>query len=207
MSAPKLALTWALVVEGRYDAARLANLVDGTILTTDGFAIFKDKQRQALFKRVAAAQGLIILTDPDAAGFRIRRFVADIAGPAHVLHAYVPALPGKERRKPEPGKEGLLGVEGVPDEALLQALQTALSATPAAPGGVGEHTPITYTDLYEWGLSGTPDARERRYAFLQALGLPPRLSKKALLQVLNALYTRAALAAQLAPKGTPPAKL
>lgn len=197
MSAPKLALGRALVVEGRYDAARLANLVEGTILTTDGFAIFKDKQMQALFKRVAAAQGLVVLTDPDAAGFRIRRFVADIAGPAHVLHAYVPALPGKERRKPEPGKEGLLGVEGVPDEALLQALQTALSGAPAAPGGAGERTPITYTDLYDWGLSGQADSAARRRAFLQTLGLPPRLSKKALLQVLNTLYTRETLAAQL----------
>lgn len=197
MSAPRLALTRALVVEGRYDAARLANLVEGTILTTDGFAIFKDKQMQALFKRVAAAQGLVILTDPDAAGFRIRRFVADIAGPVHVLHAYVPALPGKERRKPAPGKEGLLGVEGVPDEALLGALQTALAAGPAARARAGERVPITYTDLYDWGLSGTADSAARRRAFLQKLGLPPRLSKKALLQVLNTLYTRETLAAQL----------
>ncbi len=197
MSAPqKLALRRALVVEGRYDAARLANLVDAAILTTDGFAIFKDKQMQALFRRVAAAQGLLILTDPDAAGFRIRHFVAQLAGAENVRHAYVPALPGKERRKPEPGREGLLGVEGVPDELLLQALQNALQGE-SAPPAAAQRAPITYTDLYEWGLSGTPDARARRYAFLRALGLPPRLGKKALLQVLNTLYTRASLAAQL----------
>ncbi len=196
--AQKLALTRALVVEGRYDAARLANLVDGTILTTDGFAIFKDKAMQSLFRRVGAAQGLLILTDPDAAGFRIRRFVADIAGPQRVLHAYAPAVPGKERRKEQPGREGLLGVEGIPDEALLQALRTALAAEPQAQRTAGE--PITYTDLYDWGLSGTADSAARRRAFLQGLGLPPRLSKQALLQVLNTLYTRESLAAQLGAK-------
>lgn len=202
----KLPLARALVVEGRYDAARLANLVEGTILTTDGFGIFKDREQQALFRRIAAAQGLLILTDPDAAGFRIRRFIADLAGPERVLHAYVPALPGKERRKAEPGREGLLGVEGVPDDLLLKALRDALRGESAARGSETRE-PITYADLYEWGLSGTADARARRADFLRTLGLPPRLSKKALLQVLNALYTRAALAAQLAPKDTPPAKL
>ena len=122
----KLTLTQALVVEGRYDASRLANLVEGTILTTDGFAIFKDRQMQALFKRIARAQGLILLTDSDAAGFRIRHFVADLVGQEHVLHAFVPAIAGKEPRKAAPGKEGLLGVEGVPDAVILEAIQTAL---------------------------------------------------------------------------------
>lgn len=201
----KLRLARALVVEGRYDAARLSNLVEGTVLTTDGFAVFKDKEMQALLRRAAAAQGLLILTDPDAAGFRIRRFVAQLAGPERVLHAYVPALPGKERRKAEPGKEGLLGVEGVPDEALLKALRDALVAeAPAEEKAAGQA--ITYTDLYEWGLSGTPDARERRYAFLRALGLPPRLSKKALLQMLNTLYTKETLAAQIERQNKPPAE-
>ena len=104
----------ALLVEGKYDAARLANIVDGTILTTDGFRVFRDAALQKLLKRIAAAQGLIILTDSDAAGFKIRHFVTGLVGAEHVLQAYVPALPGKEARKAEPGKEGLLGVEGVP---------------------------------------------------------------------------------------------
>lgn len=193
----KLTLTRALVVEGRYDAIRLANLVDGTILTTDGFAVFKEKERQALFKRIAAAQGLILLTDPDAAGFKIRHFIADLVGASNVLHAYVPALYGKERRKAEPGKEGLLGVEGVPDDALLRALQTALAGEHPHENRPDGSRPITYTDLYDWGLSGTADSRQRRYAFLRSLGLPPRLSKKALLQVLNTLYTFETLDTQI----------
>ena len=196
MNQNKLNLTQALVVEGKYDAARLANLVDATILTTDGFAIFKDKTMQALFKRIAAAQGMILLTDSDAAGFKIRHYITGRVGPQNVLQAYIPAVPGKEPRKPEPGKEGLLGVEGVDDALILQGLHTALAAAPLQ--AQQQNTdPITYTDLYEWGLSGSANASERRRTFLRILGLPPRLSKKEIIQVLNTLYTRDALQAQL----------
>ena len=187
MNQNKLNLTQALVVEGKYDAARLANLVDATILTTDGFAIFKDKTMQALFKRIAAAQGMILLTDSDAAGFKIRHYITGLVGPQNVLQAYIPAVPGKE---------GLLGVEGVDDALILQGLHTALAAAPLQ--AQQQNTdPITYTDLYEWGLSGSANASERRRTFLRILGLPPRLSKKEIIQVLNTLYTRAALQVQL----------
>ena len=195
----KLGISRALVVEGRYDAARLANLVEGTILTTDGFAIFRDRACQELFRRTARAQGLVILTDSDAAGFRIRHFVADLVGAAYVCHAFIPALPGKEPRKAQPGREGLLGVEGVPDTQIVKALQTALASAPewAAPPPA---RPITYTDLYEWGLSGGAYSAEKRRAFLCKLGLPSRLSKRELVQVLNTLYTYEALLAELQPK-------
>lgn len=181
-------LRQALVVEGKYDAARLANLVEGTILTTDGFAVFKDKAMQNLLKRTAAAQGLVILTDSDDAGFRIRHFVTGLVGPERVLQAYVPALPGKEPRKARPGKEGLLGVEGVPDALILQGLEAALASAPEQPSAANAR-PITYYDLYEWGISGGPRSAEKRRTLLRRLGLPPRLSKKALLQILNTLYT------------------
>ena len=189
MNQNKLNLTQALVVEGKYDAARLANLVDATILTTDGFAIFKDKTMQALFKRIAAAQGMILLTDSDAAGFKIRHYITGLVGPQNVLQAYIPAVPGKEPRKPEPGKEGLLGVEGVDDAIVLQALRDALGAEAGAAAARPEGRQITYTDLYEWGLSGRPGSAERKAKLLNALGLPPRLSKKELVEALNRLYT------------------
>lgn len=196
MREARLVLQQAVVVEGRYDAARLTNLVDAVILTTDGFAVFKDKSMQRLLKRMAAAQGLILLTDSDAAGFRIRHFVTGLVGAERVLQAYVPAISGKEPRKAVPGREGLLGVEGVEDALILQGLRTALASAPALRGQERQE-PITYTDLYEWGLSGTANAAQRRRAFLSRLGLPPHLSKKELVQVLNTLYTRAALRAQL----------
>ena len=179
-----LKLEQALLVEGKYDAARLSNIVDGTILTTDGFRVFKDGALQRLLKRIAAAQGLIILTDSDAAGFKIRHFVTGLVGAEHVLQAYVPAIAGKESRKAEPGKEGLLGVEGVSDDLIVQQKTT-------------QSRSITYTDLYDWGISGTANSAENRRVFLRRLGLPPRLSKKELLQVLNTLYTYDALNAEI----------
>ena len=178
-----------LVVEGKYDAARLARLTDAMILLTDGFAIFSDKKRQRLLKELAVKNGLLLLTDSDKAGFQIRTYITNLVGAEHVAQAYVPALPGKERRKALPGKEGLLGVEGVPDELVRQSLLDALGpeADQTAPPAAGR--PITYSDLYDWGLSGTAGAAERKYRLLAALGLPPRLSKKEMLEVFNRLYT------------------
>ena len=192
-----LKLEQALLVEGKYDAARLANIVDGTILTTDGFRVFKDGALQKMLKRIAAAQGLIILTDSDAAGFKIRHFVTGLVGAENVLQAYVPAIHGKEARKAEPGKEGLLGVEGVNDELILQGLTTALESRTTCQKQTTQSRPITYTDLYDWGISGTANSAENRRVLLRCLGLPPRLSKKELLQVLNTLYTYDALNAEI----------
>lgn len=194
-----LKLKEVLLVEGKYDAARLHNLVEGTVLTTDGFRVMKDRALQTMLKRLGRAQGLIILTDSDAAGFKIRHFVTGLVGAEYVLQAYVPAIPGKESRKETPGKEGLLGVEGVSDEIILQSLQDALKIRPSSVA-VTDTVPqaITYTDLYEWGISGTANSAERRRILLRQLGLPPRLSKKELLQVLSTLYTRESLAQQIA---------
>lgn len=194
-----LKLKEVLLVEGKYDAARLHNLVEGTVLTTDGFRVMKDRALQTMLKRLGRAQGLIILTDSDAAGFKIRHFVTGLVGAEYVLQAYVPAIPGKESRKETPGKEGLLGVEGVSDEIILQSLQDALKSRPSS-AAVTDTVPqaITYTDLYEWGISGTANSAERRRILLRQLGLPPRLSKKELLQVLSTLYTRESLAQQIA---------
>ena len=178
-----------LIVEGKYDAARLSHLTDAMILLTDGFAIYKDRKRQQLFKALAKTNGLILLTDSDAAGFRIRTYITNLVGEKNVVQAYVPAIHGKEKRKPQPGKEGLLGVEGVDDAIILQILKDALgeevSGEPVRPEG----RQITYTDLYDWGLSGTAGSAERKAALLNRLGLPPRLSKKELVEALNRLYS------------------
>ena len=112
-----------LIVEGKYDAVRLAHLTDAMILLTDGFGIYKDKQRQQLFRALAQKNGLILLTDSDAAGFRIRNYITNMVGAQNVVQAYVPAIHGKEKRKAQPGKEGLLGVEGVDDALVRQALR------------------------------------------------------------------------------------
>ena len=195
----KIKLDRAVVVEGRYDAAKLSGIVDGTILVTDGFGIYTDKAKQTLLKTLARKCGLLLLTDSDAAGFRIRNYITNLVGAEYVVQAYVPAVPGKERRKAAPGKEGLLGVEGIDDATIHQMLQNAMNgATDCMPEKqAGER--ITYTDLYEWGLSGTQGSSERRFRILKKLDLPPRLSKKALLDVLNTLYSRQQLDDLLRP--------
>ncbi len=181
----KLRIQQAIVVEGRYDAAKLADIVDAPILTTNGFAIFKDKEQQQLFKHLAQTQGLILLTDADAAGFKIRKFLTDLVGQQYIRQAYIPAVEGKEKRKAQPSKEGTLGVEGIPVEVIRNALlQAGANMRPNRQGRA-----ITYTDLYEWGLSGTSDSADTRRNLLKRIGLPPRLSKKALCQVLNMMYT------------------
>ena len=182
-----------ILVEGKYDAAKLADLVDALILPVGGFAVFTQDETKALIRKLGAQRGLIVLTDSDAAGFRIRAYLNKLAQGLPVANAYVPAVPGRERRKKAPSKEGLLGVEGVPADEILRALETA-GAT-ARPRRQGRE--ITYADLYELGVSGTPDSARRRRDLLQALGLPPRLSKKAMREVLNTLYTYEELAQRL----------
>ena len=189
MTAP-LKIREAVVVEGRYDKSALAGVVDTLILDTSGFGVFKDGERLALLRKLAFKRGLIVLTDPDGAGFVIRNYLKGTIPKEQLKHAYVPDVYGKERRKRAPGKEGKLGVEGMPPEvlrdAILRAGATVLDAD-AAPRAQGNLTPA---DLFALGLSGTPDAAERRAALLKRLELPQHMSAKALLAALNALYTR-----------------
>lgn len=181
----RLRLREVVIVEGKYDKAALEGLIDGLILTTDGYSIFTDTEKKELIRQLGARRGLLILTDSDAAGFSIRSYVEKIAGDCVVKHAYIPAVPGKESRKRTPSSEGTLGVEGLPPDTLRMALERANVA--AAPEKQGER--ITYTHLYEAGLSGTAGSAEKRHRLLAKLGLPGRLSKRALRDVLNSLYT------------------
>lgn len=179
----------AIVVEGRYDKNTLSQLVDTVILETSGFAIFQDAERLVLLRRLAQARGLIVLTDSDGAGFVIRNYLKGAIDPALVKHAYIPDRYGKERRKRRPGKEGKLGVEGMPPQVLEQTLRQA-GATFL--DEAGETPPprraITKADLYAAGLSGGEGSAQRRRELLKALDLPEHLSPNALLVVLNALY-------------------
>ena len=191
----------AIVVEGRYDKNTLSQLVDTVILETSGFGIFKDKERLALFRRLAEERGLIILTDPDGAGFVIRNFLKGSIPLDRVKHAYVPDILGKERRKRTPGKEGKLGVEGMRPQQLEQALRRAgATFLDEAADGAMSRRPITKADLFTLGLSGGPGASEKRRALLQKLALPEHLSPNAMLEVLNALCSYEELAVALETK-------
>ena len=179
----------AIVVEGKYDQNTLSQLVDATIFQTRGFGVMRDKALLELLRKAARTTGLIIFTDSDGAGFVIRNFLKGALPKEGVLHAYIPDIPGKEKRKRAPGKEGLLGVEGMTKEILLSALENA----GADLGGEAEKRPgdtITKFDLYTAGLSGKPDSASKRAAFLEKLRFPAHMSANALLDALNLLYTR-----------------
>ncbi len=182
-----LDLQQAIVVEGRYDSAKLRQLVNAPVFETSGFGIMNDKKLLSLLRRVAEKRGLIILTDPDGAGFVIRNFLRGALPADRVLHAYVPDIYGKERRKAKPGKEGKLGVEGMDEQTILRALQNAGAS--AARGGT-RRKQITKYDLYTCGLTGTAGSRDARRQLLRELDLPEHMSTNALLQVLNVLYER-----------------
>lgn len=179
----------AIVVEGKYDQNTLLQLVDATIFQTRGFGVMHDKALLGLLRKAARTTGLIIFTDSDGAGFVIRNFLKGALPKEGVLHAYIPDIPGKEKRKRAPGKEGVLGVEGMTKEILLSALENA----GADLGGEAEKRPgdtITKFDLYTAGLSGKPDSASKRAAFLEKLRFPAHMSANALLDALNLLYTR-----------------
>lgn len=178
----------AVIVEGRYDKIKLSSIIDALIIETDGFGIFKDKEKHRLIRRLADERGILILTDSDSAGFKIRNFLGGSLPSDKVFHAYIPDIFGKERRKSEPSKEGKLGVEGVPTEVITEALKKA-GIEFEAEEAKGERRLITNVDLFEAGFSGTADCKERKEKLLRYLSLPTRLSTKSLVRVLNTFMT------------------
>ena len=189
----------AIVVEGRYDKNTLSQVVAAPSLETAGFGIFKDRPQMALLRRVAEKRGLIVFTDSDGAGFVIRNYIKSAIPGKYLKHAYIPDIPGKERRKSAPGREGKLGVEGMTPEVILAALRNAGAIVE------GEETTstggITKQDLIALGLSGGSNAGEKRKALLKKLNLPEHMSANAMLQALNLLYTREELEQMLNESG------
>ena len=179
-----------IVVEGRYDKNALSQVVDAVILETSGFGIFNDRQRQKLLRTMAEKRGLIVLTDPDGAGFMIRNFIKSCIEPALVKQAYVPDIHGKERRKAAPSKEGKLGVEGMRPQILLTALEQAGATFEDEEPSNNHNASITKADLYAKGLSGKNGSSQARKELLQQLELPERLTADGLLDVLNAVMSR-----------------
>ncbi len=181
-----------IVVEGKYDKIALGNVVDATIVTTEGFGIFRDRDKQAMLRRLADKRGIIVLTDADGAGFLIRSKLSGIIKPDKIKHAYIPDIDGKERRKDKPSKEGTLGVEGMSPEVLLHALISA-GATVEDGDEIRYSSEITKADLFILGLSGGNNSSIKRKALQKELLLPEKLSANALLSVLNIITTKAEL--------------
>ena len=186
MNPRKIALNQAVIVEGKYDKIRLESMIDALILPTDGFAIFKDKEMRLLIRNLANTCGIVVATDSDAAGFRIRTCIKEIAREGQVLHVYIPDILGKEKRKPVPGAEGKLGVEAMDTKSLILAFENAgITRGESKPG-----SRITKQDLYEAGLSGGNDSRRLRNLLTRQLNLPSRLSASSLPEVLSCIMSR-----------------
>ena len=186
----------AIVVEGRYDKNTLSQIVDATILETKGFGLFKDKQQLALLRQIAQKRGLIVFTDSDGAGFVIRNHIKSAIQGKYLKHAYIPDIPGKERRKAAPGKEGKLGVEGMTPDITLDALRRAGATVEGETAQPARN--ITKQDFMALGLSGGPNSSALRLALLKKLDMPEHMSANAMLQALNLLYTLEELEDQVA---------
>lgn len=173
----------AVIVEGKYDKIKLSNFIDGVIIETDGFRIFSNNEKKALIRRLAKTNGIIIMTDSDAAGFRIRNYLRNIAADGEVINVYIPDVFGKEKRKTVPSKEGKLGVEGLSEEIIRNAMEKAGINHIVSPD-CGRKI-VTVTDLFEDGLTGSDNAKNRKYKLLAILGLPSRMSNSQLIKLIN----------------------
>lgn len=173
----------AIIVEGKYDKMRLERICSSPIFTTEGFCIFKDREKREFLRNLAKKRGLLILTDSDRAGFMIRNHIKGFVDDGDIRQAYIPEIPGKERRKKAPSKEGKLGVEGIEDSLLLEVLKKYSS-----PSSNSEK--ITKTDLYNAGLYGGIDSGAARIKLCKELSIPASISVSSLIDALNALCTK-----------------
>lgn len=184
----KMKVQEVIVVEGKYDLNKLKQMIDGIIVTTDGFGIFHNREKLNLIRRMAENRGVVILTDSDGAGFVIRNHLKSCLPKEQLKHAYIPDVAGKETRKKKASKEGKLGVEGMRPEVIKKALMSA-GATIDGQATLGGGN-LTKADLYAAGLSGTPNSADNRKKLISSLNLPEKLSPNALLDVLNAMYEK-----------------
>ncbi|WP_405353701.1 toprim domain-containing protein [Ruminococcus sp.] len=178
----------AIIVEGRYDKIKLKNLVDTTIIETNGFRVFSDKEKQSLIRRIAESRGILVFTDSDSAGFVIRNFLRGTVDKSKIKHCYIPQINGKEKRKAHSSKEGFLGVEGVSDEVIVEAIRKS-GATVIGEEEQSNREEVTKADLYRLGLTGRENSEKLRKALLKNLGMPSYLTTNAMLAAVNCLYS------------------
>lgn len=180
-------IKYPIIVEGKYDKIKICSLFDATVVVTNGFAIFNQKEKLALLRSMADKAGkIILLTDSDGGGHLIRSHVKSAIAPEKIINLYTPKTQGKEKRKKEPSREGYLGVEGIDAQVINGLLSPFCEDAP----DTDKKSPITKADLYALGLSGREDSKSRREALLISLGLPHDMSPNAMLGALNILYSR-----------------
>ncbi len=180
-----LQIEQAIIVEGKYDKIKLSSIVDAVIIVTNGFSVINDREKLDLIRFYAKNKGIIILTDSDSAGFKIRGLLKGAISNSMIINVYIPEIFGKERRKTQPSREGKLGVEGMDKKILIEAFDRAKIDTFENPGSPN----IKRMDLYELGLMGAEDSSHLRKEILEELGLPSLLSVTSMCEVLNTIMT------------------
>jgi ribonuclease M5 len=182
----KLRIPYPIIVEGKYDRLRVLCVCDATVLTTDGFGIFKKQEKLSLFRSLGEKTPVIVLTDSDGAGKLIRSHLTTAIRPERLIQLYIPRIEGKEKRKARPSAEGTLGVEGMEQQLLYDLL------SPFEDGEAEQRiavNPLSKTDFYIDGLTGASDSASRRDALAVSLGLPPKMTSNALLAALKILLS------------------
>ena len=197
----RIKLKETVIVEGRYDRIRLSELIERPMIETGGFRVFKDKEKQELIRAVAKRRGILVMTDVDSAGFVIRNFLRGIVPQDQILHAYIPTIKGKEKRKQEASKEGILGVEGISRDALIESIRNSGAHIVSVGEGLAPpdytdteakivQSEITKSDFFDYGLTGCANAAAHREEVLSSLGLPTYLTTNAMISALNCLFTK-----------------
>ena len=171
-----------IIVEGKYDKIKLKNFIDGVIIETNGFRIFKDKKKQQMIKELSKTKDILVVTDSDSAGFMIRNFLKSIIPTEKIKNVYMPEILGKEKRKTQQSKEGLLGVEGISDDIIIKCLEKYL--TVKEPDNLPK---ITKAILFADGFSGFNNSKTKREILLKKLDLPKYLSVNSMIDILNTL--------------------
>ena len=179
----KLKLVSPVIVEGKYDKIKLSSFIESEIIALNGFGIFKDEKKRRMLKDVAAKHGLIVLTDSDGGGLVIRNHLRALIPPHQLTHLYIPKIEGKEKRKEEASKEGLLGVEGMNIDLLRSLFEPFLEEKVQKSA-----RKVTKTDLFCDGLLGNEGSAEKRKKFCSKCNLPDNISSKALLEAINLLF-------------------
>lgn len=175
-----------VIVEGKYDKITLENIIDATFVVTNGFGIYKDKDKQQLIISLCKKNGAVIITDADSAGNQIRAFLKNLCGGKNIVNVYLPQIIGKEKRKSTPSKEGFIGAEGMSEDIILEALKKSGIRSSI----IQKVSKITKTDLYRYGLSGNENSKLMREYFSEYVSLPKGLSSNAFLDALNSIFNR-----------------
>ena len=179
----RLKISLPIIVEGRYDKSTLSGFLDANIITTGGFSIFNNKEKQSLIRRLGQ-NGIIILTDSDGGGKQIRKFLQGILPEGKIHNIYIPKVEGKESRKRKASKAGTLGVEGMEKDVILRLLEPFADGKNAANSG----KMITKVDFFTDKLTGCDGASENRARLCRECNLPEDMTPNALLEAMNLLY-------------------